>query len=122
MTRELTLGPLDRHFAALMQRLSGSPNSELELVSSLVSQAQFQGNVCLQLSQAAAGAGFKTENFVAKLKSSEMVGAPGDLKPLILDPANRLYLRRYWEYEQLLARSIRDRLKATAPKIDSQRL
>ena len=51
-----------------------------------------------------------------------MVGAPSDLKPLILDSANRLYLRRYWEYEQSLAKAIRDRWKIAPPKVDPERL
>ena len=122
MTPELSIGPLDRHFAALMQRLSGSAGSELELASALVSRAQFEGNVCLQLGQVAAEANAKAEDFVTKLRASEMVGAPGDLKPLILDSASRLYLRRYWEYEQSLAKAIRDRWKAPAPKIDTEHL
>jgi len=122
MKPELTIGPLDRHFAALMQRLSASASNELETASSLVSQAQFEGNVCLQLTQTAAKANSKTEEFISKLNSSDMVGRPGDVKPLILDPANRLYLRRYWEYEQLLAGSIREHLKTGSPKVDIERL
>ena len=35
-----------------------------------------------------------------------MVGAPGEFKPLILDARHRLYLHRYWEYEQSLATEI----------------
>ena len=31
---------------------------------------------------------------------------PGDFTPLILDGHDRLYLRRYWEYEQQLAQAI----------------
>jgi exodeoxyribonuclease V alpha subunit len=122
MTPEPGISPLDRHFAALMQRLSGGANSELELASSLVSRAQSGGNVCLLLDQIAAEANLKTEDFVRKLKSSEMVGAPGELRPLILDSAHRLYLRRYWEYEQSLADAIRHRLEQPPPKIDQKRL
>src|SRR5262249_51661357 len=123
MTPELSIGPLDRHFAALMQRLSGNAgSSELELASSLVSRAQFEGNVCLPLTRLAAEINARTEDLVTKLKSSEMIGGPGDLKPMILDSANRLYLRRYWRYEQSLAKGIRDRLETGPSKVDAERL
>ena len=37
------------------------------------------------------------------LKQSVVVGEPGDFRPLVLDEANRLYLYRYWNYEQQVA-------------------
>ena len=37
------------------------------------------------------------------LKQSAVVGEPGDFRPLVLDQANRLYLYRYWKYEQQVA-------------------
>ena len=122
MTPDPPIGPLDRHFAGLMRRLSENPTVELELTSSLVSRAQFEGNVCLELAQVAAASHSKTEDLVRNLKSTEVVGAPGDSKPLILDSAQRLYLRRYWEYEQALAEAIRSRLESPDPRVDLDRL
>ena len=55
--------------------------------------------------------------WVKKLEGSSVVGRPGDFKPLILDKSNRLYLRRYWEYETALARRISERA-ASAPQVD----
>jgi exodeoxyribonuclease V alpha subunit len=39
-------------------------------------------------------------------EGSVVVGSPGEFKPLILDARHRLYLHRYWEYEQSLAAAI----------------
>jgi len=118
MTPESTAHPLDRHFAALMQRLSGNSPPELELAASLVSRAQFEGNVCFGLAPVAAETKSTMDELVRKLKSAKVVGAPGEFKPLILDQANRFYLRRYWEYEQSLARAILARLNTALPAVD----
>jgi exodeoxyribonuclease V alpha subunit len=40
------------------------------------------------------------EGWQEALLKSSVVGRPGELKPLILDDALRLYLFRYWEYEK----------------------
>lgn len=39
---------------------------------------------------------------IKDIREAGVVGRPGDLKPLILD-GNRLYLHRYWRYEQRIA-------------------
>jgi exodeoxyribonuclease V alpha subunit len=41
--------------------------------------------------------------WVKELKSSPVVGSPGQFSPLVMDAQHRLYLHRYWEYEQTLA-------------------
>ncbi|MCW5557653.1 MAG: exodeoxyribonuclease V subunit alpha, partial [Verrucomicrobiae bacterium] len=45
--------------------------------------------------------------------ASVVVGGPGEVKPLILE-GPRLYWRRYWDYEQRLARLLRTRVDAVA--------
>jgi energy-coupling factor transporter ATP-binding protein EcfA2 len=40
-----------------------------------------------------------------------VVGEPGEQKPLILDQKGRLYLYRYWEYQEELARGIKSRIR-----------
>src|ERR1019366_2320323 len=47
---------------------------------------------------------------------------PGALKPLILDPRHRLYLHRYWEYEQSLATAILKRAAELPPQPDPSAL
>ena len=51
-----------------------------------------------------------------------MVGSPGEFKPLILDARHRLYLHRYWEYEQSLASEILKRAAAKPDEADSAEL
>jgi exodeoxyribonuclease V alpha subunit len=46
----------------------------------------------------------------SELERADVVGRPGDEHPLILDAKDRLYLFRYWEYEDLLIRSIGERV------------
>ena len=86
------------------------------------------GNICLPLAEVA---GQSLPNLIAgmehapdasgwarKLRATELVGAPGDFKPLILDEQSRLYLRRYWEYERNLAENIKQRISGARPEVD----
>jgi exodeoxyribonuclease V alpha subunit len=113
------LAPIDRHFAALMSRLSGD-SSEVKLAAAWVSQQCRLGNICVDLEQYETNpppAEIAAELGVAawppkallltRLKNSPVIGRPGEFKPLILDAQNRLYLQRYWQYESDLAASIR---------------
>lgn len=126
---------IDRHFARLMERLSGTPNPALALAAALTSRSQGQGNVCLNL-PALAGSLFPDERgtgesrlelpqleaWVAALSSSPVVGQPAEFKPLILDASHRLYLQRYWQYESDLAQAILRRAEQPAIDIDEARL
>ncbi|MBA7699838.1 RecBCD enzyme subunit RecD [subsurface metagenome] len=67
-----------------------------------------------------------TEDFVSptlevwrkKLDSSSVVGRPGDYSPLILDDRSRLYLYRYWDYENILANKISERVASKTEGVD----
>jgi exodeoxyribonuclease V alpha subunit len=90
------------------------------------------GNICLPLREIGGRAlpetiaGFerapKASTWAQKLRATNLVGAPGDFKPLILDGQDRLYLRRYWQYEYSLAEAIKDRVNGTPPNIDLELL
>ena len=115
--------PLDRHFADLMVELAGEtyPDGQknLWLAAVLVSAFVGKGHVCLNLSEIA-GMPLVTEDgmeaptmvcpgineWISSLKEQSVVGLPGEFKPLVLDEKLRLYLYRYWLYEQQLAKSI----------------
>ena len=56
------------------------------------------------------------------LLESGVVGEPGEFRPLVLDADNRLYLYRYWEYEQVLAAAIAAKASAVFPEFDPPRL
>ncbi len=112
---------IDIHFAGLMSRLSGSDNADLFLAAALVSKQTNSGHSCLDLAQVADRLIVEHDESLPQLrcphllpwttilKAASVVGSPGDFKPLILDRSSRLYLFRYWNYEQTLARAIRER-------------
>ncbi len=117
------LSALDLHFARLMMRLGASGEPELALAAALVSRATGQGHICLDLRAVPKGVLDNREGvkllpgFVGwceRLRKSPVVGTPGEYRPLVLDDAGRLYLYRYWEYQQTLADGLRERI-AHAP-------
>ena len=111
-----TFTEIDRHFADFIQELEGEHDQKVWLAAALTSQATQRGHVCLDLPLVA---GTKIHNeqdendqgvscpdlqtWIERLTLSQMVGSPGEYRPLILDQANRLYLYRYWNYEKQLA-------------------
>src|SRR6267378_605798 len=117
-TTEPALNSIDFHFAALMQRLAVKPSPELELGAKLVSRFRADGHVCVPLRDLspteASLVGISEPlpdraNWAKKLRASGVVGEPGEFKPLILDAKDRLYLQRYWKYENTVADSLRAR-------------
>lgn len=106
---------IDRQFAAFICRQAASRDAHLEAAAALLSRGVTAGDVCLDLPAAledARAAGYRIESAAAwrqKLAASPIVGAPGEFKPLILDHADRLYLQRYWRYENDLAEAIMKR-------------
>jgi len=116
---------LDIHFARFIARLAGKNVSGLSLAASLVSSYTRQGHVCLDLSSVERKELLKGENGIdpvvcpelnnwcKQLRETAVVGNPGEYKPLILDDRSRLYLFRYWEYQEKLADSIRRRIHNT---------
>ena len=120
---EMYFSPLDRYFADLMVELAGetSPDGQknLWLAAALASTFVGKGHVCLNLSEIA-GMPLVAEDgmeapamvcpgiteWISSLREQSVVGLPGEFKPLVLDEKLRLYLYRYWLYEQQLAKSI----------------
>jgi len=114
---------LDRHFADFMIQLAGASEPELWIAAALVSQVTQRGHVCLDLPQYA-GRPFPSgliipsagetlpdlECWLSTLRRSVVVGEPGQYRPLILDTSNRLYLYRYWHYEQRLLEFLKERV------------
>src|SRR5215471_16074278 len=117
-TPELEIAFIDQHFAAMMNRLAKVPSPELELAAKLVSNFRGRGDVCVPLRNVTSNEAEKMgstglpalKNWVKKLRSSGVVGDPGEFAPLILDQSDRLYLQRYWKYEDELGRSLQARL------------
>jgi exodeoxyribonuclease V alpha subunit len=112
--------PLDLHFGRFLESLEGRPCPELRLAAALASRAVGAGHVCLDLAAAAGEAGLpgpcpELGAWVRALRRTQVVGEPGAYAPLVLDAAGRLYLHRYWAYEDRLVRYLGERAGAFAP-------
>jgi len=128
---------LDRHFGSFISRLATKSSPELTLAAALLSSWTNNGHVCIDLRNmagkpmAAAGtASPLTSSFVCpslkkwlnKIRQSDVAGQPGEITPLVLDRHGRLYLRRYWEYENSIGRFILERSIPDDKKIDYHKL
>ncbi|MGD8971577.1 MAG: exodeoxyribonuclease V subunit alpha, partial [Desulfobacterales bacterium] len=112
---------IDLHFAEFLDRLGDHLVPNLALAAALVSRAAAAGHVCLDLKtldrvellEAREGRPAvicpAAEDWLAGLRTSPVVGFPGERRPLILDSFGRLYLYRYWSYEQELIDAINRR-------------
>jgi len=124
----------DIHFAGFILGLSKSKNNAVTLGAALVSSAAGKGDVCINLARA-----FDTiqsdkqaddcripctdyQEWIERLRASDVVGSPGEFKPMILDVGKRLYLYRHWEYETKLFESIRQRSSGISSGIDKSLL
>ena len=127
------LRPLDLWFARRMCHLAGNEDPALVLAAALTSQRVGQGDVCLDLAEYAGSPLFPEHreigltapdfaSWCASLRDAAVVGAPGDLAPLILDDRGRCYLGRYWRLEHDLATSLIARCTRPAEGLDLERL
>jgi exodeoxyribonuclease V alpha subunit len=110
---EIELHGIDLHFAQAMARLAKNEDAALVAAAALASRATGGGDVCVRLADYAGRAlpafdltAPPVEEWVRKLRACEVVGSPGEFKPLVLDDAGRLYLYRYWDYEQRVAANL----------------
>jgi len=119
------LSDLDVHLARTLTRLADDQREPIALAAALASRAVGQGHVCLDLARVAqpgalvdaAGVPIDAAQlptcaaWQAALRSSRLVGDADAITPLVLD-GERLYLRRYWQYEVDLAAAILARVDA----------
>ena len=128
------LSEIDIHFAKFISDLSADKDRDIFLAAALVSHATGSGDICLALDSVAGHLLTGTQAFkqpiecpeldvwLEKLTASPTVGRPGEICPLILDAKNRLYLYRYWDYENTLSNSIDKRIQKNIEDLDLQRL
>ncbi|QTR49926.1 exodeoxyribonuclease V subunit alpha [Candidatus Thiothrix anitrata] len=101
MTPALT-HPLDEQLAALLQRLGGTADvAGLRALVKYVSERTRNGVIAAPL------AGLPGVDPAAL--QADVVGEPGDYKPIIVS-ATHAWLYRYWQYEERLAKQVRQRL------------
>jgi exodeoxyribonuclease V alpha subunit len=133
------LAALDKAFADFICRLARRRDPGLWLGAAFASAAAGSGSVCAELGSlageiadtAATAAGLGGDRasclldgaqWGRELAQYDVVTSPGGFAPLVLDAGNRLYLHRYWGYEQGLG----DRLLAMASTcrddVDDKRL
>ena len=115
---------IDRHFAEFIGRFGGD-HDLMSRVAAHLSRATRDGNTCLLLTMAPplsdeAGVTDSLKwptvlEWRSVLANSKAVGGPGDQTPLIIDDSNRLYLRRYWNYEQRLAAVLCEKAAGNQP-------
>ncbi len=110
--RQAGFSELACQFARFIDRLNQGEDEVVATISALLSDAVSQGHVCLSLDtvlqQNLIACEDRTE-LITRLKNSHVVGVTGDYKPLILTDDGLLYLYRYWQDEQTVAKSIRQR-------------
>lgn len=125
---------IDLAFAKMINRLDSKADPSVVVAAALVSRASIRGDVCLDLEKLVRsgiqGPGspvpvrfdLSLDQWQKSLGASRSVGHPGEITPMILD-GNRLYLQRYWKYEQQVARAILTRceFRADAPGNTSSR-
>ena len=111
---------IDRHFADFVARFGGDSRL-MRLAAASLSRSIRGGNICLPLTKPPpqrAEEGEKENNslkwptvkeWLAGFADSKAVGGPDVQTPLVIDPANRLYLRRYWNYQERLGKALRER-------------
>lgn len=94
--------PLDEQLAALLQRLGGAADvTGLRTLVKYVSECTRNGVIAAPLS------GLPGID-IATLQA-DVVGKPGDYKPIIVS-ATHAWLYRYWQYEERLAAQVRQRV------------
>jgi exodeoxyribonuclease V alpha subunit len=124
------LSEIDVHFGKFITALDKNDNPAIFIAAALVSRATGDGDGFLDLNsifrKSILSDIIGTENlqssqrseWLKALNQSRVVGAPGEVCPLILDDKNRLYLYRYWDYEQRLSSLIKSRIQEDVQGID----
>jgi exodeoxyribonuclease V alpha subunit len=116
---------LDRHFAEFIGRFGGD-NKLMALLAATLSRSTREGNICLPLEMApkySAEAVDEEEEqkwptvseWRSILANSKAIGGPNEQTPLVIDDSYRLYLRRYWSYQQRLADALREKASKDDP-------
>ena len=120
------LNSTDKHFAQFIGGEAGGASPLLPLAASLLSSSVGSGHICLNLADIAGRSvlvdGVEQRlpgraELESELLGSSVVGTPGSFRPLVLD-AGRLYLYRYWQYENSLVRVVLEKASSAAAGLD----
>ncbi|RLC30871.1 MAG: hypothetical protein DRH32_05085, partial [Deltaproteobacteria bacterium] len=128
------LSRLDLHFARTVGRLAGEENDAVLLAAALCSRFISKGHVCVDLNTLAGrpvivndgelpGARWPAApHWSAAVQASPLTGGRDRAGPLVLDPGGRLYLARYWHYQQSLVRALLERAGHQEKNMDADLL
>ena len=111
LVKTWVLQSLDAHFARAMGRVSGEKNTDVLLAAALLSHQINRGHVCFSPERVSLDElGIRPDalrlpsgGWLEALAKSPMVSDGSSNTPLVLADG-RLYLHRYWQHEQSLAR------------------
>jgi exodeoxyribonuclease V alpha subunit len=112
---EQVAAPIDRHFATAMMALVGCVDPLVQDTLQLLMAESRTGNVCLSLSRHAGLPRAEgvlwpdSKAWMAALLSSGLASDGAITCPLVVDAEGRLYLRRAWRDEVLLAQELAHR-------------
>lgn len=115
MAESFELVGIDKHFGRLLSNLCTGESEAVFLGAALTSMATRAGHACLDLSLWASmvvtaddGNYYRCPElgeWLKELAECAAVGSGADVTPLVLED-DRLYLRRYWEYENDVMRFV----------------
>jgi len=106
---------IDHHFAGFIEQFGGNTKL-IRLAGTWLSRAVREGNICLPLASSPPITGGldasplewpAVKEWRSALADSKAIGDPESQAPLVIDAANRLYLRRYWNYQERLGKALR---------------
>jgi exodeoxyribonuclease V alpha subunit len=118
---------IDMAFAQLLHRVAPEEPPEVLMAALLISRATGEGHVCIDLHQwgkkairlpqedGGAVPCPGAEEWIVRLRASELVGNSDGDSPLVLDDKGRLYLQRLYRDERQLAEALRSRALAQPP-------
>lgn len=113
------LGASDVHIAAALARLGGCDDETVALAAALAARAPRVGHTCVDLGALGSVdppiALPELDAWTAAISASPLTRGPD--APLVLD-GNRLYLHRYWAYEQAVSAHLATRAVAPAVAVE----
>lgn len=127
------LSPLDLHFARTMGSLAGENDPLVLLACALTSRYTANGHICVDLGEVA-GHTVRTaegksiekmkwpalEPWLRSIESSGLFSGGNNRTPLVADAGGRLYLFRYWDYQQRLVEALIQKMQTQAGDVDSE--
>lgn len=116
------LSPLASHFRRFCEQQDPEiTDIALDCIEILVNQNAVKGDTCLHLQSLTNPddatsehlQALTTDQLLEQIRTSPLVGQPGDYQPLILD-GQRLYLYRHWLEEKIIVEQLQARMVAEA--------